>query len=803
MSKTFNRLSALALLLWIAATTAVAQAPAGYYKSAEGLKQKALLQKLCDIVGPHTNVGYDGLWDVYEDSDIRPGTSYYWDMYSTANFTYKDKCGNYGSVGDCVNREHSFPKSWFDDRSPMIADAFHIYPTDGKVNGQRSNHPYGECANGTTLPSSNGVKALGKLGKSTFSGYSGTVFEPIDEYKGDFARTYFYMAACYNDKISSWSSPMLAKNNYPCYTTWAVNLLMKWHKQDPVSEKEINRNNAVYKHQHNRNPFIDHPELADHIWGDSQSTGWVPGGVVNPEIISPYNNSTIDFGTIATGKSLSKTIQVKAQGLTQPLSVALSGAGFSSAATTVSADNANAGTTITVVYSSATAADATGSLTLSSSEAETVVSLKANAVDGIPAQPATDVTMDSFTANWTDVDNDGSNYRLSVFLADGTTQLPGYPIEVAASAQKSTVTGLDYSATYKYSLANNAGKTSNVVTVTTADPDRQITFELPSSGLNFNAAPNTAAEPIAVAVHSQYVEEDIITVSVSGVFQISTDKSQWGNTLNFDTKDTEAIGANFYVRMPAMAAGQYSGSLSASTPSVEGETVDISGTVAAPVTFFEDFEQASSLSGYTGGEYDGSACKWSFVNTGLYGRSGDKFNGTQAACTGKSGSAELRMLEDKQDGAGTVSFFAAPYGSDVESTVELSYSTDGGSNWTVVKTFDVSSSALTEFSADVNIAQPVRFRFVRTEGARLNIDDVKITVYTSGIDRNVFESSWDAYCADGKLKIETAGPALISIYTTDARQAATVNVDKTTDIALPTGYYIVVNGNDSRKVIVK
>lgn len=155
----------------------------------------------------------------------------------------------------------------------MVSDAFHIYPTDGKVNGQRSSFPYGECASGTTLPSCNGVDALGKLGKSTFPGYSGTVFEPVDEYKGDFARTYFYMAACYNDKIASWSSPMLAGNSYPCYTTWAVNLLLKWNEQDPVSQKEIDRNNAVYKHQNNRNPFIDHPELAEYIWGDKQNIG--------------------------------------------------------------------------------------------------------------------------------------------------------------------------------------------------------------------------------------------------------------------------------------------------------------------------------------------------------------------------------------------------------------------------------------------------------------------------------------------------------------------------------------------------
>lgn len=155
-------------------------------------------------MGPHTNVGYKGLWDVYGSSDIDENGKI-WDMYSTKRWTFrKEQCGSgYTKVGDCYNREHSLPKSWFNDASPMYSDAFHIYPTDGKVNGQRSNHPYGECANGSSVAAANGVKPLGKLGASTFPGYSGTVFEPVDEYKGDFARSYFYMAAAYNDRIAS------------------------------------------------------------------------------------------------------------------------------------------------------------------------------------------------------------------------------------------------------------------------------------------------------------------------------------------------------------------------------------------------------------------------------------------------------------------------------------------------------------------------------------------------------------------------------------------------------------------------
>ena len=242
--KNYNKyLLPIVALLWV--TASFAKAPSGYYAKCEGKKQEALLVELHNIIGDHTTVSYNGLWTVYKTSDVREDGTI-WDMYSTKHWKVgSEQCGNYSAVGDCYNREHSFPKSWFNDVSPMYSDAFHIYPTDGKVNGQRSNYPYGECANGTTLSSSGGVKALGKLGDCTFPGYSGKVFEPDDEYKGDFARSYFYMAACYNDKIANWSSAMLSGDNYPAYKTWAINLLLKWHRQDPVSQKEIDRNNAI------------------------------------------------------------------------------------------------------------------------------------------------------------------------------------------------------------------------------------------------------------------------------------------------------------------------------------------------------------------------------------------------------------------------------------------------------------------------------------------------------------------------------------------------------------------------------
>ena len=161
------------------------------------------------------------------------------------------------------------------------------------------------------------------------------------------------------------------------------------------------------------------------------------------------------------------------------------------------------------------------------------------------------------------------------------------------------------------------------------------------------------------------------------------------------------------------------------------------------------------------------------------------------------------MLEDKQDGAGKISFLAAPYGTDGQANATLSYSTDGGTHWTKVQDYVITSSALTECSAQINVSAPIRFKIEQTAGKRLNIDDVKITAYYSGVESLSISKSWDAYCRDGRLIVETSAPATVYIYTTDARLTTVLDVTSESSLDLPEGYYIVVNGNDSRKVIVR
>lgn len=264
----------LLLIFFFACFSLQAQIPAGYYNSADGLTGTNLRAALHDIINGHTSLSYSSLENYMELSDVKPG-NIVWDIYSdrpgsTPPYTYhyvsSDQCGNYNGEGDCWNKEHSWPQSWFNSASPMQSDLFHLYPTDGFVNGKRGNYPFGTVSN-PTWTSQNGSK----LGNCSASGYSGIVFEPINEYKGDLARSYFYMCTRYYTEDGSWNvNDMVDKANLK---PWALALLKQWHESDTVSQKEIDRNNIIYGFQNNRNPFIDHPEWVAAIWGGASRSG--------------------------------------------------------------------------------------------------------------------------------------------------------------------------------------------------------------------------------------------------------------------------------------------------------------------------------------------------------------------------------------------------------------------------------------------------------------------------------------------------------------------------------------------------
>lgn len=256
----------------------VAQPPAGYYNSATGTGY-TLKTQLYNIIKDHNDRGYSGLYTTYLTSDKdfyyeNDGTLL--DNYSenplgpdAYNFTYginQDDGTAGNNEGERYNREHLIPQSVFNSATPMYSDAFFVVPSDKKVNAQRGDLPFGKVgsANWTSL---NGSKRGNNTNTGYAVGYSGIVFEPIDEFKGDIARNLLYFATRYQDVVAGYNYVMFNNTADQVFAQPFLNILLTWNLQDPVSQRETDRNNAIYARQGNRNPYIDNWNYVTEIWG--------------------------------------------------------------------------------------------------------------------------------------------------------------------------------------------------------------------------------------------------------------------------------------------------------------------------------------------------------------------------------------------------------------------------------------------------------------------------------------------------------------------------------------------------------
>ena len=339
MKKTiFVLLAALVTItIWAGEVTPQADFPT-YYKSLDGKSGSALREAVTSLIyTKHTKqMSYD--W-TFEDIDIVDGVVL--DMYSTCDWTViADQCGSYSGICGCYNREHTVPQSFFNKKSPQVADRHHLFLTDGKVNGVRSDYPFGETDVTTGFNGiSNSDKALGKFGSASFA-YSSSqqVYEPDDEYKGDIARAVLYMVVRYATKnecrVGSGSS-----NTYPV-TTWkggmfsgslstnyglsdaAKQTFLKWHRNDPVSPKETARNNGVEAKQGNRNPFIDYPDLVEYLWGSHAGEAFKIGGggctkLATPNVAAVAGDKQITLTWTTVENAVNYTVTIsKGEGFT-------------------------------------------------------------------------------------------------------------------------------------------------------------------------------------------------------------------------------------------------------------------------------------------------------------------------------------------------------------------------------------------------------------------------------------------------------------------------------------------------------
>ena len=404
----------VALMAWMGAGATI---PAGYYTSLDGKSGQALKDAIHELALRHTTLSYGSLWIYFAETDCQTEDhSKVWDMYS--NKTYYFRGGTSGVYG--MHKEHSMPKSWwggYDETQGYAGytDINHLYPSDGDANMAKSNYPLGEVSNPFF---DNGATRVGSP-KSGQGGGSNSVFEPDDRYKGDFARTYFYMACAYQHYTWRYTY-MMTNNSWKSLNDWSIDLLCRWARNDAVSDKEVDRNEAVQKHQNNRNPFIDFPELFEYIWGNRQGqVFYVSDAGVDttsytgePELVAPVQGTVLDFGEVALGKSLDYTLYIKGRGLNNPLTLQryrYDYEMFSIPVTTVSRTAANSaeGYPLKITYTPTSIGDHTarllildGGLTGSVGVELRARCLAAPTLTQLEALPATNVNGNDYVANW-------------------------------------------------------------------------------------------------------------------------------------------------------------------------------------------------------------------------------------------------------------------------------------------------------------------------------------------------------------------------------------------------------------------
>ncbi len=415
-----------------------------YYASADDLNKGELKTALYNIIKNPKVVGYDNLWTYFPITD-RKADGTVWDMYSNNTYYFPE---DETSSATGMDKEHAFPKSWWssgvsNSKYGCYSDLFNLNPADRMANqSYKSNYTMAECD--VLIDLDNGVI---KKGRSTYCGTypesdARTAWEPADEYKGDFARTYMYVVTCY-EFISyasssggpTWSSDPGAvaqltwnsKKTYPLFTDWTAQMLLRWHHNDPVSEKELNRNEKIYAIQGNRNPFIDYPDFADYIWGDKKEQKFQVEDIVGrPFFSSPKADVIYSFDGDSVNRMQKMEMQFVANNVKNSVNLSIIGTSkgtFKLPKTTLTATEIKNGITLTLQYKSAVPARDTVFLQISGKDFATPIkiTLTAETFDTFQVLMPK-VESNAFTMRWLP-SADAQSYRVDVFLRNNIGQM--------------------------------------------------------------------------------------------------------------------------------------------------------------------------------------------------------------------------------------------------------------------------------------------------------------------------------------------------------------------------------------------
>ncbi|MBQ9170455.1 MAG: endonuclease [Bacteroidaceae bacterium] len=748
-----------------------------YYRKAEGLRGTQLKEALHDLIQPSYVLAYGG--------GVGKTWTGFWYTDQMENMQVRDRYSNVVrylnpdmSAVSNMNIEHIWANSWWGHiKNNVYCDLFNLYPADATANGRKSNNPIG-IVDGT-VSYTNGVTKVGKSSSYRADSLI-TAWEPADQWKGDFARTYFYMATCYSHITSLWTTTeglLTVDPNSPLLMRpWVYNLMLEWAEADPLDEIEQQRCDAIYEIQGNRNPFVDYPELCYYIWGNKSDEQFYCSEEHGAEIFVPAASEEIDFGLHPLSRPFSAKVQVRGRGLNEGASLAVTDEYFALDKASLSANEIHEGTDVSISVTPTEEGTYTTMLLLEGSGYVQQTPLTVSFVDGIPAYPATDivcaVSSRRFNANWMNYQPDAT-YTLDVYTKDANGQSKAFGTYTTTDTTyqvKNVLASTTYY--YKVSIIKDGQPTINSNEVKVEMPEVAPVFSVSTEDIAFTATPGKPSAPAQVSVTAMAVPKYVMEVSTSAPFEISSDGETWSQELTLKGQNV-----SFFVRFGGgIEEGDYEGEVIVSTEGMDDKVISVSCSVDATKSFFEDFETGTK-GGYAAAEVTCNAATWEMSNALL---AGDD-NALDKKCVRmkgyvKTGStittpAHIMMTTDKVNGCDSLWFYAGSYGNDTGVKMTVSYSVDAGKTWTNVVT-SLPVAEMKRYGYKINMDGNIRLKFEseNTGNKRVNIDNVQMSDWedpTSIQDLKVSKDLKDLndsmYDLSGRkvMNRKSAGPVIV------------------------------------------
>ncbi len=748
-----------------------------YYRKAEGLRGTQLKEALHDLIQPSYVLAYGG--------GVGKTWTGFWYTDQMENMQVRDRYSNVVrylnpdmSAVSNMNIEHIWANSWWGHiKNNAYCDLFNLYPADATANGRKSNNPIG-IVDGT-VSYTNGVTKVGKSSSYRADSLI-TAWEPADQWKGDFARTYFYMATCYSHMTSLWTTTeglLTVDPNSPLLMRpWVYNLMLKWAEADPLDEIEQQRCDAIYEIQGNRNPFVDYPELCYYIWGNKSDEQFYCSEEHGAEIFVPAASEEIDFGLHPLSRPFSAKVQVRGRGLNEGASLAVTDKYFALDKASLSANDIHEGTDVSISVTPTEEGTYTTMLMLEGSGYVQQTPLTVSFVDGIPAYPATDivcaVSSRRFNANWMNYQPDAT-YTLNVYTKDANGQPKAFGTYTTTDTTyqvKNVLASTTYY--YKVSIIKDGQPTINSNEVKVEMPEVAPVFSVSTEDIAFTATPGKPSAPAQVSVTAMAVPKYVMEVSTSAPFEISSDGETWSQEHTLKGQNV-----SFFVRFGGgIEEGDYEGEVIVSTEGMDDKVISVSCNVDATKSFFEDFETGTK-GGYAAAEVTCNAATWEMSNALL---AGDD-NALDKKCVRmkgyvKTGStittpAHIMMTTDKVNGCDSLWFYAGSYGNDTGVKMTVSYSVDAGKTWTNVVT-SLPVGEMKRYGYKINMDGNIRLKFEseNTGNKRVNLDNIQMSDWedpTSIQDLKVSKDLKDLhdsmYDLSGRkvMNRKSAGPVIV------------------------------------------